>query len=88
FYIADGSRLLDGTGPMGNPHIGLRISCKPGAALPVVGSRVRVVGIRTVLKLTLDYDTYVNGTLRRAGDIVYVPVVTTRDGADIALVEM
>ena len=88
FYVDDGSYLQDGMGPSGAQYVGLRVAYKPGVTAPSVGSRVRVTGIRTVLKVTLDHDSYVNGTWRSAGETIYVPVLATRDAEDILPVEM
>jgi len=83
FYIDDGSRLQDGMGPSGSQYVGLRVAYKPGTTPPSVGNRVRVAGVRTVSKVILDHDAYVNGIPRSAGETIYVPVLATRDGGDV-----
>ncbi len=78
FYIDDGTNLQDGSG-----NVGLRVTCPQGTTLPNVGVRRRVTGIRTIIKSPLAADAVVNGVLRSAWETLYIPVLATRDSADI-----
>ena len=86
FYLDDGSHLQDGMGPSGNQYVGLRVAYPSGTTPPAVGSRVRVTGVRTIIKVTLDHNAYVNGTLRGPGETIYLPLLTMRDAADVMTV--
>lgn len=79
FYIDDGSRLTDGMGPGGDPYIGLRVGYRAGVTPPAPGDFVSVTGVRTVDKVKLDANSFVNGELRLAGEMLYLPVVRIRD---------
>jgi hypothetical protein len=46
---------------------------------------VRITGIRSVEGVVLANDAFVNGEYRRAGEILYLPVVILRDQSDIVL---
>lgn len=83
FYVDDGTRLADGMGPSYDPFIGLRVSYPTSVVPPAPGKRVRVTGIRTVQKVTLQYGAFVNGQYRFPGETLYLPVVRVRDQADI-----
>lgn len=83
FYIDDGSKLADGMGPTQNPYVGLRVSYKSGITPPVERTHQRITGIRTVENMVLQSNAVVNGTLRHAGETLYVPVLAIRDAADV-----
>jgi formylglycine-generating enzyme required for sulfatase activity len=85
FYIDDGTGRMDGMGPSGNQYKGIRISYKPGVTPPQIGDIAIVTGIRTVEKVTLTTPAVVNGKLKPAGTTLYIPVIRTRDEADITI---
>lgn len=86
FYVNDGSHLADGMGPSYDPFIGLRVAYKSGMVPPAPGKFVRVTGIRTVQKVTLAFDAFVNGEYRFAGETLYLPVLMVRDPGDIIVI--
>jgi hypothetical protein len=83
FYIDDGSHLADGMGSAVDPYIGLRVAYKSGWTPPSVGGYVRVTGIRSVEKATLQHDALVNNGSRAIGETLYLPVLIPRDSSDI-----
>lgn len=87
FYIDDGSGLTDGMGPSYDPFVGLRVKYKTGTTPPLTGKKVLITGIRSVETATLVYDAVVNGRYRFAGEVLYLPVLVTRDSGDIRVVK-
>jgi hypothetical protein len=83
FYVNDGGNLTDGMGPSYDPFVGLRVSYKSTIAPPAAGKKVRVTGIRTVEKVTLQYGAFVNGEYHFPGETLYLPVLKVRDANDI-----
>lgn len=83
FYVDDATGLTDGLGISGDPCRGIRVVCGTGVSLPGLHSIVRVTGIRSVHKHVLTQGAVVNGTLRNAGETLYVPVILIRDSQDI-----
>lgn len=86
FYIDDGTHRTDGTSKDGVPNVGIRVlyppSVVPGGP---VGKSLRVTGIRTVQKITLEADAVVNGEQRSAGEEVYIPTIRPRDFSDVVM---
>ncbi len=84
FYIDDGSHLTDGTSTNGVPNVGIRVAF-PTMILPGSpdGKMLKVSGLRTVCKITLETDTVINGRPRLAGEEVYIPEIKPREPSEV-----